>query len=461
MSHRGRSRFAAVTRRRMRRIRWPEMRILIAATFVGVVGGIVGVAFRRSVDIAGWARNALTEVFVSHTTGVLVSVGLSAFGLTVAIFLVRALAPEASGSGIHEIEGTLEGIRPMRWRRVLPVKFIAATFSLGAGAAMGREGPTIHCGGASGKMVADWFKVSSANSHTLVAAGAAAGLAAAFNAPIAAILFIVEEMRAQFKFTFLSLQAVALAAIVSDIVTRALTSQAPVMLLPNYHQPPLETLWVYVPLGAGVGALGVVFNKAIVLGLDFFGGFSGWKRHAMGPVVGALVGLLAWYYPDAVGGGYHLLHETTFIEGGVFALAALFLVRFAMTILCYGTGAPGGIFAPMLTLGMLVGMGLSRFSGYLPDLGHPGVLAVAGMVAFLSATVRAPLTGLLLAVEMTGEYQLMMPAALTAMTATAAAEWLGGRPIYSVLLERALDKVDKRPASPASPASPGPPATSP
>ncbi len=115
----------------------------------------------------------------------------------------------------------------------------------------------------------------------------------------------------------------------------------------------------------------------------------------------------------------------------------------------------------MLTLGMLVGMGLSRFSGYLPDLGHPGVLAVAGMVAFLSATVRAPLTGLLLAVEMTGEYQLMMPAALTAMTATAAAEWLGGRPIYSVLLERALDKVDKRPASPASPASPGPPATSP
>ncbi len=148
------------------------------------------------------------------------------------------------------------------------------------------------------------------------------------------------------------------------------------------------------------------------------------------------MGLLAWYSPDAVGGGYHLLHESTFMEGGALALAALFLVRLEMTILCYGTGAPGGIIAPMLTLGMLVGLALSRFSAYLPDLGHPGVLAVAGTVAFLAATVRAPLTGLLLAVEMTAEYQLMMPAALTAMTATAAAEWLGGRPIYSVLLDR-------------------------
>ena len=457
MGHRGHSRLAAATRQRLRRMSWAELRILIAAIAVGVVVGIVGVAFRRSVEVAHWARVALTEAFVSHTTAVLVSVGLSALGLTVAIVLVRTLAPEASGSGIHEIEGTLEGARPMRWKRVLPVKFIAATFSLGAGAAMGREGPTIHCGGASGKMVADWFKASSQHAHTLVAAGAAAGLASAFNAPIAAILFIVEEMRAQFKFSFLSLQAVALAAIVADIVTRALTSQAPVMLLPNYIEPPLETLWVYVPLGAVIGALGVVFNKAIILGLDFFAGFHGWKRHAAGPVVGAVVGLLAWYYPDAVGGGYHLLHESTFMEGGALALAALFLVRFSMTILCYGTGAPGGIFAPMLTLGMLVGLAFSRFSAYLPDLGHPGVLAVAGMVAFLAATVRAPLTGLLLAVEMTAEYQLMMPAALTAMTATAAAEWLGGRPIYSVLLERAVHKADNGPESPASPASPATP----
>lgn len=446
MAREGRFFFAGATRLRLRRLTWSEMRILVGATVVGALGGVVGVAFRRCVEIVGGARQALTEVFVSDTVTALVSVGASAVGLTVAIVLVKKFAPEASGSGIHEIEGALEGSRPMRWRRVLPVKFFAATFSLGAGAAMGREGPTIHCGGAVGKMVSDWFRASTQHAHTLVAAGAAAGLAAAFNAPIAAILFIVEEMRAQFKFTFLSLQAVALAAIVADIVTRALTSQDPVMALPNFEQPPLETLWVYVPLGAVIGALGVVFNRAIVFGLDFFAGFKGPKRYAIGPGIGALVGLLAWYHPDAVGGGYHLLHRTAAVEGGVLALLLLFLVRFAMTTACYGTGAPGGIFAPILTLGMLVGMMLSRFSEYLPDLGHPGVLAVGGMVAFLAATVRAPLTGLLLAVEMTGEYQLMLPAALTAMTATAAAEWVGGQPIYTVLLERTL----KNAGTPAS-----------
>ncbi|STR66542.1 H(+)/Cl(-) exchange transporter ClcA [Klebsiella michiganensis] len=139
----------------------------------------------------------------------------------VGYFLVRRFAPEAGGSGIPEIEGALEELRPVRWWRVLPVKFIGGMGTLGAGMVLGREGPMVQLGGNLGRMVVDVFRMRSPEArHTLLATGAAAGLSAAFNAPLAGILFIIEEMRPQFRYNLISIKAVFTGVIMATIVFR-------------------------------------------------------------------------------------------------------------------------------------------------------------------------------------------------------------------------------------------------
>jgi len=194
------------------------------ALLVGSMAGFVGAIFRIFlVEMTLW-REALVD-WAQHFSILswLLPITFSAVLVYAAILLVRSFAPEAGGSGVQEIEGALDNVRPVRWKRVLPVKFVGGLLSLGGGLVLGREGPTIRMGGNIGQMIGEWFQVSRDEVHTLVAAGAGAGLSAAFNAPLAGILFVLEEMRPQFKYNFLSVQCVLIAAAVSDIVVRILS----------------------------------------------------------------------------------------------------------------------------------------------------------------------------------------------------------------------------------------------
>ena len=182
--------------------------ILLMAALVGTLAGAVGVAFEKAVNaVSLWRLGTVTQ-FADDAAWLmwpLVFV-LSALLAMVGYFLVRRFAPEAGGSGIPEIEGALEELRPVRWWRVLPVKFIGGMGTLGAGMVLGREGPTVQLGGNVGRMVLDIFRMRGTEArHTLLATGAAAGLSAAFNAPLAGILFIIEEMRPQFRYNLISI----------------------------------------------------------------------------------------------------------------------------------------------------------------------------------------------------------------------------------------------------------------
>ena len=189
------------------------MVLFVWAAVVGSLVGLVGGAFQLSLSaIAAWRKEWLAYYESQPTIWWLVPMAVSAVAVFAALWLVRNVAPETAGSGVQEIEGALDGLRPLRWQRVLPVKFVAGMLSLGSGMVLGREGPTIQIGGNVGKMVADFFKLSPDDVHTLVAAGAGAGLAAAFNAPLAGILFVIEEMRPQFKYNFLSVHSVLIAS---------------------------------------------------------------------------------------------------------------------------------------------------------------------------------------------------------------------------------------------------------
>ncbi len=197
------------------------MTLFLWAAALGSLVGLVGGVFQMSLDaIARWRMQVETPLADGLVLWWLLPAVFSAVMLLLSLVLVRRAAPETAGSGVQEIEGGLDDLRPLRWRRVLPVKFTGGMLSLGGGLVLGREGPTIQMGGNLGQMFGDLFKLSKVDIHTLVAAGAGAGLSAAFNAPLAGILFVLEEMRPEFKYNFLSVHAVLIATVMSDIVLR-------------------------------------------------------------------------------------------------------------------------------------------------------------------------------------------------------------------------------------------------
>ena len=269
---------------------------------------------------------------------------------------------------------------------------------------------------------------------------------AAFNAPLAGILFVIEEMRPQFKFNFLSFQSVLIACAVSDIVLRGLVGEGPDIVMPQYPSPELSYLWVFIVFGSLFGIFGYVFNLLLIVSLDFFSGLRGWLYTFTGLIVGAIIGVLVWLFPDTIGGGYDVIPKAFQNTFPPMALLILFLARFGTTVFSYGSGAPGGIFAPMLALGTLFGLWFGHFTHELfpAHVLHPGIFAVAGMGALFSATVRAPLTGILLTVEMTANYSQILPLILTCMSATIVSQGLGGKPIYTVLLQRTLEMAGSK-----------------
>jgi CIC family chloride channel protein len=237
-------------RRLIQRDKTP-LAVLLMAAVVGTLAGLVGVAFEKSVN---WVQNqrigALAQVADHWYLVWPLAFILSALLAMVGYFLVRRFAPEAGGSGIPEIEGALEELRPVRWWRVLPVKFIGGMGTLGAGMVLGREGPMVQLGGNIGRMVLDIFRMRSPEArHTLLATGAAAGLSAAFNAPLAGILFIIEEMRPQFRYNLISIKAVFTGVIMSSIVFRIFNGEAAIIEVGKLSNAPVNTLWLYLILG--------------------------------------------------------------------------------------------------------------------------------------------------------------------------------------------------------------------
>ena len=411
------------------------------AAAVGLAAGGVAVVFRVLLAAGDALRNGLVEW--SHFTpafGWIFPLVFGAVGAAAAVCLVVSYAPETSGSGIPHLKAVLHRLRDLAWMRVLVVKMTSGVLALGSGLALGREGPTVQMGGAVADGLARSMKVSSADRLTLTAAGAGAGLAAAFNAPLSGLVFVLEEMRRDFRPAVFG--AAFLAAASADVVARSVAGQLPVFTVPNYAMPSLLALPAFAVLGVAAGGLGVAFNRSLLEGVDFAARFTGRQRVALGASVGAAAGLVAWFYPVAAGGGHELGEMVLTNRIGIIAIPILFLVRFTLTVASYGTGSAGGIFSPLLVLGALLGLGVGHLvHGLAPILvPEPGVFAVVGMAAYFTAIVRAPLTGILLITEMTGSYEQMLPLLTSSFCAYVVAEYLGDLPIYEALLERDLER---------------------
>ncbi len=362
----------------------------------------------------------------------------------ISVYLVRKYAPDASGSGIQDIEGVVGNKMTMHGLRIIIVKFLGGMLSLGAGMSMGREGPSIQIGGALGQIISRRFSLIRDNVNILIAAGAGAGLATTFNAPLAGILFVFEEMREEMKMSYTSVQSVITATVVSIVTLRLLIGNRIAIPVDHLIPPNVADLWIFIVFGLFFGVLGYIFNKYLVYFTSKIGEIDGWKYYLLILVIGAAIGLLYYFYPSTVGEGYRVIHDALYENMGLKVLLILFTVRFLTTMISYGTGAPGGIFAPMLALGTLFGVSFGLVSNDLIPSVHiePFVFAVVGMSALFAATVRAPITGIILVAEMTHSFSLLLPLLITSLIAVITVNTMGGRAIYTILLEQAL-KVSK------------------
>ncbi len=407
---------------------------------LGVLTGVIGSCFQLSiVALSGQLKNLYQLVNIHGGPVSLIAAVTSMIMVLVAWLLVRYISPDAAGSGVPEIEGALLYERPIVWRRLIPAKFFGGILAISSHMVLGREGPTIQIGGNLGEMLGGWFNISRHRRDTLIAAGAAAGLATAFNAPLAGVLFVVEEMRHVFNFSFTNFSIVAIACVAATIVQQLIIGTQPAIVMDVFNLPSLGSLVWFFLFGIVVGFVGLLFNTVLIQCLRGSDAFSIKKRVAFVLIVGAVMGYLGYVHPEIVGGGYDIIEQSLSMRPSLSFLMFLLIVRFMAGMLCYSTGVPGGIFAPMLALGTLLGLACSYILQWSVDSTiHPGMFAVAGMGALFSASVRAPLTGIVLVVEMTQNYSLILPLMVTCLTSTTVVQLFGNPPIYTQLLHRAL-----------------------
>jgi CIC family chloride channel protein len=315
------------------------------------------------------------------------------------------------------------------------VKFLAGALSIGSGLTLGREGPTVQMGGVVGYLVGGLGR-RLPDPQLLLAAGAGAGLAAAFNAPLAGALFVVEELLHRFSTRLLAAALVASAA--STVVLRAWLGSDLDLPASGFDAQPTAALLAFAILGLVAGAVGLAFNQSLVRTLDGVQRIRRVPPVAIAAVVGAAVGLVAWGYPSVVGDGYPLAQEALTGNPALTTMGAILAARFALTLASYGIGAAGGLFAPLIVIGAELG----RIAG---DLAHdvapgavpdPSALAVAGMAAIVVASVRAPLTGVVLILELTGAFELLLPILVACGLAYLVPTVVGDKPVYDALRER-------------------------
>lgn len=423
-------------------LRPPASVHLARALVVGLLAGGVGVAFRVSLEAVDGARMRLGAWSAGSAPAALCVVLLCGACAAAAVALVRRLAPETSGSGIPQVEAAVKGWLAVRWPRVLPVKFAGGLLAMGGGLALGREGPTVQMGAGVGAMVASLAKVGSDERSVLLAAGAGAGLATAFNAPLAGVVFVLEELRHDLAPAVLT--PVVIASVAADALVRVFFGPSPIYRVETHSPLPLEGLMVSAVIGLTAAVIGTAFNRGLVLSLDLFAHLASRGAVAAAFAVGALMGLASVWDPLLVGDGHALVERILLTDLLASTLVGLLMVRFAMTLLSYGCGSPGGIFAPLLVLGAANGRCVGAlFSHLMPALAlHLSVFTAIGMGAAFTAIVRAPLTGVVLTISLTGRHDLVLHLMLASVVAGLAAEAMGARPIYDLLLERAFGKRD-------------------
>jgi CIC family chloride channel protein len=413
----------------------------IVSLIAGAATGLVGALFRLCLERGDQFRDAVVAWAMGvGSIGIAIVVVVCAVAAGVAAWLVRCFSPQAAGSGIPHVEAVLSERLPPAPFLLIPIKFVGGVLAMGAGLALGREGPSVQIGSSLAHLSGKVFGRNSRDCRVLMAAGAGAGLATAFNAPIAGAIFVLEELVRRFE-TRIAIAALGASATAMAVACLFL-GDAPEFHVAALPYPDSRARALFFVLGIVAGLVGVLYNQTLLAAIRGFNRLDRWAVELRAGVVGAGVGLLACFAPRTVGGGESLTQLTLDNAFPLQLLIAVFAIRFVLGPISYTARTPGGLFAPMLVVGAQLGLlfGAGCHHAFV-DLNMPNeAFAVVGMAAFFTAVVRAPITGIALIVEMTGSFPMLLPMLAACFSAMLVPTLLGNRPIYESLQERPAER---------------------
>ena len=414
--------------------------LALLAPIAGAAAGILGALFRLALVRADRLRDAFVVwTHGQHVAGFFLVVTVCASATAIAAWLVRRFSPDASGSGIPHVEAVLAGRAPQAPPVLIPVKFLGGLLAIGAGLALGREGPSVQMGASVAHLVGKIFKRNWPDCRVLLAAGAGAGLATAFNAPIAGAIFVLEELVRRFE---PRIAIVALGASSTAIaVARLFLGDAPDFHVRALAFPSNGMKLLFFVLGVLCGLAAIGYNHAILGAIAAAEKLRAWPVELRAGLIGAAVGSLAWFAPGLVGGGDPITQRTLEGLGTLALIPLLFSLRFGLGAVSYAAATPGGLFAPLLVLGAQLGLffGLACQSLFSALHIQPEAFAVVGMAAFFAGVVRAPLTGIVLVTEMTGNVTMLLPMMGGCFAAMLVTTVLRNPPIYDSLSVRTVE----------------------
>lgn len=407
-------------------------KIIVQAILVGLISGMLVVGFKVSINSLFWTIQKFLSAFPTWQKALIFPL-ITTLGGLISGFLVFKFAPETKGSGIPYVKMTMARMGNMTRIRSIVVKFFAGVAGIGTGLSLGREGPSVQLGAGAGALVGRLFKMSGTNQDKLIAAGAGSAIGATFNAPIAGTIFVLEELVQ--KFTPALLFPVLVATVSAASLARHFLGSNPSFDLPKLQGGiTVENIPVCIILGIVAGLLGVLFSKVIFFNNKLFDKMSKIPNYFKPAIAGLAVGLIGLVIPYVLGSGnfsVDLLLQHKFSLGLVLII---FIAKFFVTPFCFGSGAAGGIFLPMLMLGSFLGYIVSTVCNSFGFHTDPIVIAILGMGAFLSAVARTPITAVVMVFEMTGGYSHILPIMLSAAIADLVAEKLNQKPIYASLI---------------------------
>lgn len=429
--------------------------LLITALVVGIVAGLGSILFRWLIDTVNqiafeWLPEMLSRLPASlswlSSQGYLILVP-AAGGLIVGWLIVN-YAGEAKGHGVPEVMEAV-ALRGGRIRPIVPViKSLASAVTIGTGGSAGSEGPIVQIGAGMGSALGQLLRLSDDRIRSLVACGAAGGVAAIFNAPIAGVIFVVEVILGELSVA--NLGPVVLASVMASIVGRMAFGGAPALTAPAYSVKSLWEFPLYALLGVLAALVTVFYTRLLYWTEDRFEGakrIPAWTQPAVG---GALLGAMALLYgripglayedlPQVFGVGYETIGQALLGFGTVGILLALMFLKLLATAFTLGSGGSGGIFAPSLFIGAMLGGAFGLFfNGLIPHITAPaGAYAVVGMAAVFAGATHASITSVIMIFELTGDYRLILPLMLTVVISALLNRYLlKGESIYTLKLTR-------------------------
>ena len=410
-------------------------RLSLQGIMVGIFAGLMVCLYRFLLSGSeSILRNFLTAVHGNVMYMVLFFISLAVMGILVDV--LTKWEADSSGSGIPQIYAEVKGHMEANWAKVLFSKIAAGVLTALGGLSLGPEGPSVQIGGMAGKGVSKLFKGSKTDELRLILVGSAVGITAAFNAPLAGVLFVFEEINHGFDKTLIFIALVA--AIVSDFISKLIFGQATVL---NFPLPniPLNYYWILIVLGLVIGILGYIYNEGMIRSSDFVSSLKipSWLKFV---VVFMVSGVVALTVPEISDGGHFMLDMLDVAVPSLGVLVMLLVLKYLFSMFSFSSGAPGGIFLPILVLGAYIGaifgsVTVSYF-GFQQDLIYKFI--IISMAGFFAATVRSPITGVVLLAEMSGSTESLVAMIIVSLVAYVVPTLLGNEPIYESLYDRLL-----------------------